>query len=103
MSRIHAFMNPVQMANVMCEGNPGALNVIMKLMDPENFHLLLMCDTLELYGTRLYMFAHDCCGDSVETMWNVIREFQAGRISKEEIAAHVDDPSGYGKPFEIKK
>lgn len=104
MSRIKLNSSLMDVAMVMSEGNPGALNVVMALWtngDPFAFHCLLMCDTLELYGARLYMFAHDCCLGDMGTLKKVIRAYQRGEITKAEINEHVGDVGGRGKPFEF--
>lgn len=96
MSRLHLNTTVEEMAWLMCEGNPGALNVALSLMNGDDFHYLLMCDTLELYGARLYMFAHDCCGNDKAKMKRVIDLWQRGVITADEIRDHVSR----SKPFE---
>lgn len=97
MSRIKATDNIGDVVWKMCEGNPGAMNVALAMIQ-EDFHLLLMCDTIGLYGSKLYMFSNDCCGDDMQKVKNVIRAWQRGEISSEEIHEHL--AGGYGRPFD---
>ena len=97
MSRIHLSDSVTDMMMKMCEGNPGAMAVCMELLKGD-FHYLLMCDTLELYGEKLYMLWNDCCGRDIEKMKKVINLWQKGALSKEAIHKHLE--GGYGKPFE---
>lgn len=99
MSRIHLSDSVTDMMMKMCEGNPGAMAVCMEFLqgDFEYFEYLLMCDTLELYGEKLYMLWNDCCGRDIEKMKKVIALWRQGVISKEAIHQHLD--GGYGKPF----
>ena len=95
MSRLHLNTSFEDMAWLMSEGNPGALNVVLSLLNVDDFHYLLMCDTLELYGVNLYLFAHDCCGDDKARMKRVIDSWQRGGIAADEIHDHVS----HSKPF----
>ena len=81
----------------MSAGNPGALDMALALVkrDP---HLLFMCDTLGLYGARLYMLWNDCCGRDIEKVDRVITAWQRGQLTDEQIHAHVS--GGRGKPFD---
>lgn len=99
MSKIHLSDSVETMFMKMSEGNPGALSVIMELLRSDSFHYIIMCDTLELYGEKLYMLYNDCCGRDIEKMKNVIDDWQHGKISKEEIHDHLS--SAYGKPFDV--
>lgn len=80
----------------MSEGNPGAVNVCLAMLD-KNPRLLLACDTLGLYGENLYKFAHDCCGDDFGEIERVITAWLNGQISAEKIHDHVFQ--AYGRPF----
>ena len=83
----------------MSEGNPGALNAIIGLMQkPDGIMYVLACDMIGIYGSRLYMLWNDCCGRSFDKFIRVIKGWQAGKLKAEEILEHVS--GGWGTPFE---
>ena len=60
--------------------------------------LLLFCDTLELYGSKIYMLWNDCCNRDIKEVDKVLRNCQMGNLSKE--AIHKNLNQGRGTPFE---
>ena len=102
MSKIKLFDNPMSIIEKMSEGNPGAMAFCFEaLKDPADLHILLMCDTLGLYGPKLYMLWNDCCDRDIAKVRKVIKEWQSGRLSKEEINKNLD--GGHGRPFDFLK
>lgn len=97
MSRIKLTDTMVEVCMKMCEGNPGAMEFALALVNRDP-HLLLMCDTLGLYGEKLYMLWNDCCGRDIEQVDRVITAWQRGQLTDEQIHAHV--AGGYGTPFD---
>lgn len=72
----------------MSEGNPGAVNVMMMLfqnkeeIDPQSalggFGAILSLDTHEIYGSNIWVFYKDVCGQDLETMIGCERAVQLG-------------------------
>jgi hypothetical protein len=88
----------------MSEGNPGALRVIMELftevptIDPQNIMggigAILELDTLGVYGPRIWMLYKDVCGEDIaKTNW-MLRAWQLGIISEDELNKRIDN---YGR------
>ena len=84
----------------LSEGNPGAISVCANLLkntskhDPDAFMggigSLLMLDTLNVYGSRIWMFYKDFCKEDVGTMVLMLRAFQLGFISRQELDNAID-------------
>ena len=105
MSRIQLTDTLFEGITKVCEGNPGAmvcLTGVLKKKDWYNgcdgFLYMLAIDTLELYGEKLYMLWNDCCDRDFEKLEVVFRNWQMGKLSKDEIHEHIAD--GWGSPFE---
>ena len=100
MSKIKLFDNPMSIIEKMSEGNPGAMAFCFEaLKEPADLHILLMCDTLGLYGAKLYMLWNDCCNRDMEKVRKVITEFTSGKLTREEIHKNLD--CVYGQPFDF--
>jgi hypothetical protein len=75
----------------MCDGNPGALRVMMgmlregKAIDPLGFAgglgAVLSLDTQGIYGSRIWLLYKDVCGESLVRTLAVLRAVQLGIIS----------------------
>ena len=81
----------------MGEGNPGALNVLLALMKretPDGVGTILLFDTLNIYGARIYQLWNDCCDRDLERVLQVMESFRCGKITREAIHEHVDRPRG---------
>lgn len=83
----------------MSEGNPGALTCLMEMIKKKDWYIIMILhlDTLELYGSKLYMLWNDCCDRDLVKMELVLRNNQMGKLSKEDIHRNLD--SGRGTPF----
>ena len=58
-------MSITDIVMVMGEGNPGAINIIMRMMnDLQSFGYIFLCDMLEIRGAKLYMLYNDCCNNT---------------------------------------
>lgn len=92
MTRITAEMTLMDSIVEMCEGNPGALRVLMGIMkntetiDPDNalggLGTVLMLDTFGIYGSRIWMLYKDVCGESIANTIGVLRAVQLGLVSQ---------------------
>lgn len=108
MSRIKITDTIQDMLFSMCDGNPGALNVLMGILtqgstiDPDNafegIGPIMFLDTLEIYGSRIYMLCHDCCGKNLVAMLTMLRAVQLGLYSGEQLNEDIGkDLGGRGK------
>lgn len=80
---------------IMCDGNPGGLTTMMQLMDqtlvidPDNslgsLGPLLTLDTLDCYGSHIWILYKDICEQNCENMLGVLRAIQLGFISDTEV------------------
>ena len=85
----------------MAEGNPGALSVMMELykITPEidSMNLLgglgtiLLLDTFEIYGPRIWMLYKDFCQENIEKTLFVLRACQMGIMSQCELDFAIDN------------
>lgn len=108
MSRITLQDNGMTAVMKMADGNMGAVSALMELLasgdkiDPDGFGgglgLILLLDTLEIYGTDIYVLYADICDKDIVKMATAIRAFQLGFISKETLkdASGRQDRSGKG-------
>ena len=105
MAKISLFDTPVKIITEMSEGNPGAMTVVMQLMDLGNkgefkaITTLLFLDTLEVYGSRLYMLWNDCCDRDINVMMDIVKQVQQGSRSHEDFNKHIGNGDGRGVPF----
>ena len=104
-SRIDLNDNFAQTITKMCEGNPGALNVLISIMKKyENdfnkiFPVLCVIDTMHLYGSHLYMLWNDCCDRDLNKTLKVIDYYCQGKINDNDINERIKSV-GRGKSFD---
>ena len=98
-NRIKLSMTGQEMLYAMSEGNPGALNVMLafikhgKAVDPEHMfggvgHIMSL-DTLGIYGSYIWIFYKDICGEDTATTMAVLRAWQLGFLPGEQLQAAV--------------
>lgn len=88
MSRIQLTDSVMDMIIKMAEGNPGAVTAIMQIVeehdaiDPQSalggIGAILSLDTLEIYGSDIYVLFSDKCGKDVRKMLMIMRANQLG-------------------------
>lgn len=89
----------------LSEGNPGAITVLFEIMkckdnDPiEYLGIFLTIDTMELYGSHLYMLWNDCCDRNIKQTLDVIEAYRKRKITNNDINERIKNV-GYGKPFD---
>ncbi len=86
----------------MSEGNPGALTVLILPIKEDEMNLvtrILALDTMNLYGSKLYMLWNDCCDRDLQKVKNIIDAWKSGKITSEII--HKAVSGGRGTPIEI--
>lgn len=84
MNRITADTSSLQVIVQMSDGNPGSMEVIIKLLqlamrdidpeiqNPEWFYVLLL-DTFGIYGPDIYVLYSDICGKDLAKMVAVLK------------------------------
>lgn len=104
--RINLDMDVREALTVMAEGNPGAVDILIRLFqaapaaDPRGamggFAPILMLDTLGIYGSPIYVLSADVCGRNVVRLMAVLRAVQLGLIPPATVqdAASRQDRSG---------
>ena len=90
----------------MSDMNPGAMGVIMNIIndtesiDPDcligGVGVIMLLDTLQIYGSDIYVLHSDICGKNLSRMIAVLRAFQLGLFSGETLrdACSRQDYSG---------
>jgi len=104
MAKIGLTDSTVDVLFKMSEGNPGALQVIMGILeqgdkiDPENafggLGTVMLLDTYEIYGPRIYMLCSDCCRKDLVAVFTMVRAVQMGMHSVEELNASIGTDLG---------
>lgn len=100
--RIKLTMSLPDILQELSEGNPGALTVLLKLMkqapviDPEawakELQPLLSLDTHGIYGSQIWVFYKDICGESILNMLIVFRAVQLGLMREDTLQAWLRAP-----------
>lgn len=103
MSKLRFDMSMMDVLVEFSEGNPGALTVLMELLqhykdDPEFLITLMFLDNNEIYGSKLYMLWNDCCNRDINKTIETIKYLKDNNISKETIHKNLD--RGRALPFE---
>lgn len=83
------------------EGNPGALTVCLGILehgekiDPDNamggIGAILSLDTLQLYGSKIWMLFKDVCGKELPQMLGVLRAHQLGYVTDAQVHHAVEN------------
>ena len=84
----------------MSDGNPGAVNVLMTIIqqgggiDPTNMlgplAPILSLDSCAIYGSRIWMLWKDVCGQRLPEFLAVLRAWQLGILTRERLDASID-------------
>jgi len=108
MPRLKLDMNINDALFAMSEGNPGAINVLMdsvkrnQEIDPLNamgpWGLVVNLDTIEVYGSRIWILYKDLCGQDLPLTTALVRAVQLGIISRETLDKAIDS----GEKIDIK-
>ena len=89
--KITSGMSTRKIVMTMCEGNPGAFNVIMQMMnDPCGYIYILLCDSLNIRGSKLYMLHNDCCGRNNEKFNRTLMMLGCGIFTEEQIQSNLE-------------
>ena len=91
-------MTVYDMIYTMSEGNPGAMEVLMEMMsDTRLFMDILLCDSLNIRGSKLYMLYNDCCGKNKDKFARTLKMLRSGIFSSEQIQSNFE--LVYALPF----
>lgn len=90
--RITADMSIEDMVVTMSEGNPGALTCMVNMLNYNPMaHLdILFFDTMEIYGSKIYMLWNDCCGRDMDKFNKTIQYIREGKVSKEKVHENLN-------------
>jgi len=101
MPKISLNDNLVEAITKMSDGNPGAMNAMIKLqedapkIDPQNpfgpFGPILSLDSYEIYGTDIYILFNDKCGSDSRKMMLLLRGTQLGKLSEAKLKEMAAD------------
>lgn len=93
---------------MMCDGNPGGLNVLMMILkegaaiDPQAFdpiaHILTL-DMFNIYGSRIWGLYKDVCGQNLSKTIAVIRALQLGITNINALSEAIEN-RGQGYPLD---
>ena len=96
---------PFDVLQKMTEGNPGALNVCMDIMekgnqiDPDSalggLRALLTLDACQIYAARIWMLYKDVCGEELVKIIAILRAYQLGLLDLGKLN-HAIDNNGDG-------
>ncbi len=98
---INKDMSVYNIIDNMSEGNPGAIECIIGLMENSKKWIWLeymeTLDKFEIYGSKIYMIWNDSCQKDMNMFIKTIKAFQQGMFTKEEIQENLS--KGYAEPF----
>ena len=103
-------MTTMDVLMALADGNPGAINVMMLMMeqgekiDPDSafgvFGGIVALDTHGIYGSRIWCLYKDVCGQSIEETLAALRAVQLGIARASDLSAAID---GKGDKFDAGK
>ena len=89
--RLTEDMDTKDIIKTMSEGNPGAMRVTMEMLKTiEGFLNIILCDSLAIRGSRLYMLHNDCCGRNLDKFNRTLLMIKNGVYTEEEIQANLN-------------
>ncbi len=105
MSRIKLEDTMMDILSKMSGGNPGALTVMMSLVDcnaqvdPDSafgpYSTILDLDSSEIYGSDIWIVFKDICGQDIKMMIALMRARQLGFVTIEDIRQAIRDSYGH--------
>jgi len=92
MNRVQLTDNTVTVITKMCEGNPGAMNVMIEMLDSKSNYIdpdafmggmgkILSLDSLGIYGSDIYILHNDICERNMIKTFAVLRAHQLGFLN----------------------
>lgn len=96
--KINNKMDIEEMVLVMSEGNPGAVMVLVDMLSDFTGMLdILMLDSMDIRGSRLYKLNNDCCGRDLKKFRRTLMMMRDGVFTQEQIYSNLD--RCYALPF----
>lgn len=96
--KINSNMSMMEIVITMSEGNPGAMSVIMGMLQSPTGPLdVLMLDSMDIRGSHLYMLNNDCCRRDPAKFQRTLMMFHSGVFTQEQI--HENLERCYALPF----
>lgn len=88
--KITGDMSIMDVMMVMSEGNPGALTVLMQMIqNSRGFTDILLLDTLDIRGSKVWMLYSDSCGKNEGKFNRTLKALRCGAYSEEEIQENL--------------
>ncbi|MBR3256417.1 hypothetical protein IKG10_01975 [Candidatus Saccharibacteria bacterium] len=75
------------MIPTMSDGNPGAVSVIMEMLGD-----ILMLDSMDIRGSRLYMLNNDCYQRDLAKYKRTLMMLRLGVFTQEQIRSNLERP-----------
>lgn len=96
----------------LSEGNIGAVTVLTRLLkdgskhDPQAFDPivnLMDLDALGVYGSRIWLFYKDVCGENLGKMIACMRAWQLGKITEQKLLESIgtEETRGNNKAIDV--
>ena len=85
-------MNPNDILNLLCESNPGAINVMRKIysIDPDKFsHYMYILEKCNIVGTKIYLLYNDMCKNNFDIFLEVVNGLEQKKIDKEKLTDNL--------------
>jgi len=101
--RISGHDSVIEVVYKMSDGNPGAISVLAQIMSGEfhgvpGFILMLNLDSIGIYGANIWMLYKDCCGENILEVEKVLRAWQLGKISEEDVLSKISAGQSFDLP-----
>lgn len=100
MSKLNLEMTLMEAGVALAEGNPGAMKVLAHLIvvgdeiDPVGsiggLGPLMLLDSYEIYGSKIWMLFKDVCGEDIRTTYWMLRAVQLGILSESSLKAAIN-------------
>lgn len=88
--KITSDMNMMDMMMVMSEGNPGALNILMQMMqNPRSMMDIFLLDSLDIRGSKIWMLYSDSCSKNPGKFNRTLMALRVGAYTQEEIQGNL--------------
>lgn len=92
-------MTTTDVCLALCDGNPGAATVCglvlnnAKDIDPQSalggLGVIMGFDTMEIYGSDIWVLYKDVCGENLVHMLAVLRAAQLGQITQSSVKNYI--------------
>lgn len=90
--KLNGNMSVMDMIIVMGEGNPGAMTVLMGMVQsPAGLMDIRMLDNMDIRGSHLYMLNNDCCGRDPDKFARTLMMIRSGVFTREEVHHNLKD------------